>query len=121
MTDFPTASADNGNHVVKIHEAMTSIVVCGSDESRWTAYAFVDTEFSGAPVVGDEYEDSIELNEDPIASDRTGPELEADNPIWDPREYFLRIVDLRMKRQVLQEWRYIVGVVDRCVEDRVSH
>jgi hypothetical protein len=98
---------------------MTSVVICGSDESRWTAYAFVDTEFDGVSIDDEEVEDSDECNEDPIASDRKGPEVDADKPIWDPREYFLRIIHLRMKRQILEEWRYIVGKVERGVKERV--
>jgi hypothetical protein len=125
MADSTTSTAEDDDDAVGIHdgihEAMTSIVICGWDESRWTCYAFVDTEFSGEPVSDDEYEGSDELNEDPIASDRRSPEIDADSPIWDPRKYFLRIVNLRMKKQILEEWRYIVGVVERSVNERVSH
>jgi hypothetical protein len=114
-----TAVDTKSPHAIRIHEAMTSVVICGSDDSNWIAYAFVDTQFDGVSVDDEEVDGGVEYNEDPIASDRKGPEVEADNPIWNPREYFLRIIDLRMKRQILEEWRYIVGIVERGVKERV--
>ena len=114
MNIAPTGEQAGYTH--GIHEAQISLAICGSDDSRWVAYAFVDTEFAG--VSRDEYEDNFEINEDPIASDSRGREVEADSPIWDPREYFLRIVDIRMK-QVLGEWTYLIRVVERSVKGYV--
>lgn len=113
----PAATGDLMTCRCGIHEAQISVVLCGSDDARWVAYAFVDTDFSGVPT--EEYEDNPELNEDLIASDGKGVGVDASTPIWNAREYFLRIVDLRM-RQILEEWRYIVRMVERSVRERVG-
>ncbi|KAF2474684.1 uncharacterized protein BDR25DRAFT_311128 [Lindgomyces ingoldianus] len=104
-----------------IHEAQISIVACGSDNSRWVTYAFVDTEFDDNPTDDDgifEEEELDELNEDPIADDgecSTGWVVDADKPIWDPREYFLLMVERRMT-QIFREWIHLVRKVQRSVK-----
>jgi hypothetical protein len=96
-----------------ICDAHISLAICGSDHRRWVCYAFADTNFK----IGsdDDEQDADEANEDPIASDRDGYEVFADPPIWDPREYFLRNLDFRM-RQVLEEWTYVVHIVEESAE-----
>lgn len=100
-----------------IHDAHISLVVCGSDHTRWVCYAFLDTRFKNIDDNEDE-QDINETNEDPIASDSDGDPINADTPIWDPREYFLRNVDFRM-RQVHREWNYLVRQFERRVEHYV--
>jgi hypothetical protein len=79
-----------------------SLVISGSGDRHWTAYAFVDDGF-------DEDQDlEIEflydgVHEDPIASDCGLDVIDANQPIWDPREYFLAIFEIRIKH-VLREW-----------------
>jgi hypothetical protein len=110
-----------------MHEAQISFVLCGSDHQRWVAYAFVDTDFEEDDVpdeiVPDEQirEVSVPLDDelgvakvpiwDPIALDGG---LDANLPIWDPRLYFLVILEIRMA-QVLREWEFLVRTVERSI------
>ena len=92
-----------------IHEAQISFALCGPDDGRWVGYAFVDTEFDGEDLTEDNF--SYEgIHEDPIALDK----MDANLPIWDPREYFLMIVEIRMA-QVMKEWEYLVRTVERSI------
>jgi hypothetical protein len=94
-----------------IYEAQISFVICGSDNWRWVAYAFVDTDFNGEDL-GDEVFSYEGVHEDPIASDA---KLDANLPIGDPREYFLMIFEIRMA-QVLKEWELLVRTVERSIK-----
>ncbi|CAG8957343.1 hypothetical protein HYFRA_00010769 [Hymenoscyphus fraxineus] len=92
-----------------IYEARCSVMVAGIDDWLWTAYCFVDVNFKGS-----EHRESIENYANPGAP---GPpnlvppardplscgKREANKPIWNPREYFLYILSIRME-QVKQEW-----------------
>ncbi|KAF2175153.1 hypothetical protein K469DRAFT_611726 [Zopfia rhizophila CBS 207.26] len=85
-----------------MHEAHISFVVCGSDDSRWVAYAFEE----------DDRRDLCEGDyDDPIASNGA---LFANEPLRNPREYFLTILKVRMA-QVLQEWQYVVRKLERSI------
>ncbi|KAH8695758.1 hypothetical protein GQ44DRAFT_136561 [Phaeosphaeriaceae sp. PMI808] len=117
-----------------IYQAQISFVICGSDCSRWTGYAFVDTGFNayccGGENHADEEEndgdeeddhDEEELNEDPVAFDGVGQNVGVTEPMFNPRHYFLNIVDFRMK-QVLQEWTNLVRTVENSVDTyRATH
>lgn len=101
---------------VGIHEAHISFALSGSDHERWTAFAFVDTAFDDEEL--DENLSSGEgvgFHQDPIASD---PWIQANHPIWDPREYFLAIFELRIA-QVAREWQYLVRKVEQSVKEYV--
>lgn len=86
-----------------IYQAQISCVVWGLDDWQWVAYAFVDTEHDND---GDDLADkatSFEgLNEDPIACG-----LDASLPIWKPRQYFLKVFEIRAK-QTRKEWDQLV-------------
>ncbi|KAF2740544.1 hypothetical protein EJ04DRAFT_213197 [Polyplosphaeria fusca] len=113
--------------VYGIHEAQISIVVYGSDHSRWTAYGFSDTEFNDFSCKKPEDDDSgensedesddDEYSEDPIAADCDDGEavVESNQPIGDPREYFLTMVDHRMKR-VWLEWMEIIRQIEKSAD-----
>jgi hypothetical protein len=91
-----TGPEDQENYC--IYPAQISCVVWGLDEWQWAAYAFVDTEHN------DDSDDSAEgINEDPIAA--CG--LDASRPIWKPRQYFLKVFEVRAK-QARQEWDHLV-------------
>ncbi|KFY74283.1 hypothetical protein V499_05679 [Pseudogymnoascus sp. VKM F-103] len=96
-----------------LHEAQISIVVTGVNNWVWTAYGFVDTYFGSKGTV----EDYDKLKgrhwerEDPLAAGR----LNGGEPIWTPREYFLRVAQSRI-REVLKEWNRIVRTVTEEVE-----
>lgn len=95
---------------VGIQEAQFSLLVCGTDEKRWIAYSFAD-------VVDEDHERGEEqyrgedMEADPIAD----LEHDASFPIWNPREYFLMIVRIRIS-QVLREWRNLVRKVEMGID-----
>jgi hypothetical protein len=97
-----------------MHEAQISVVICGSDNWRWAGYAFIDTSFESEDL-GDGIFSYEDVHEDPIASNS---ELHADLPIWDPREYFLTILEIRVT-QVRKELEYLVRAVERSVKQNV--
>jgi len=106
-------SQDEGNY--GIYKAQISFVICGSDHRRWVAYAFVDTDFDSKEL-GDEEDFPYEgVQEDPIASDS---KVDANRPIWSPREYFLMIVKIRVD-QVRKEWEFLVRTVERSINGYV--
>ena len=97
-----------------IFEAQISFVICGSNNRQWVAYAFVDTDFDDKDL-GDEEFSYEGCQDDPIASNG---KLDANRPIWSPREYFLMIVEIRMD-QVRKEWEYLVRTVERSINGYV--
>ncbi|KAF2181077.1 hypothetical protein K469DRAFT_590492 [Zopfia rhizophila CBS 207.26] len=104
-----------------MYEAQISLVICGPDEKRWVGYAFVDRYFNGEDLEEDDFSyDGVQ--EDPIATDfevdTNLPIIDANLPKWNPREYFLNIVEFRMA-QVLKEWEGLVRKVQRSVRDYV--
>lgn len=105
-------SQGQGRH--GIYEAQISFVICGSDHSRWAAYAFDDTYYDSNNL-GDEDFAHGGLCEDLIASDG---ELDASFPIGDPREYFLTIFEIRIDR-VRREWMLLVRSVERSIKEYV--
>lgn len=88
-------------------EAQISFVICGSANMRWAGYAFVDTAFDDEDLEDDCFVYDG-FHEDPISL------LDADLPIWDARQYFLRIVKISMFA-VLKEWEYLVRNVERAI------
>jgi hypothetical protein len=105
-----------GQVAYRVHDAHISLTICGSDHSRWTCWSFSDTKFKSN---AEDIPDIDDSNEDPIASDSDGFEVQSNDPILDPREYFLRTMDFRMK-QVEQEWMYLTRKVEKSVEKYVS-
>lgn len=92
-------------------EAHNSLVIWGTDNHRWAAYAFADTDFDDEALVDKIFPDEgFQL--DPIS------ETEAKFPIWDPREYFLKVFELRIA-QVLEEWEGLVRPVERSIHGYV--
>ncbi|EOA80921.1 hypothetical protein ACJQWK_09732 [Exserohilum turcicum] len=86
-----------------IHQAQFSLVICGTDNSRWVAYAFEAISFD--PDRGD---DTVlpEWRSDEISMG----ELDANNPLHDVREYFLNIFLIRAKH-VYEETRELVRFI----------
>jgi hypothetical protein len=109
-----TASAEKDG----MFEAHFSFIICGSQESRWAAYAFDDTEFV-------EEEDLYEKifcgggQWDPIASCLSGNDVDANLPIWNSREYFLSIVARRMA-QAAKSWDALLRTINCRIDQYVS-
>lgn len=100
-----------------IQEAQISVVICGSSSQQWIAYAFVDNIWEAE----DRPEDDASLCgdhgfcEDPLINNGS---TDANRPLCDAREYFLAIVESRV-RQVLKEWRYLVQTIERTIASKV--
>ncbi|KAK5275605.1 hypothetical protein LTR40_012775, partial [Exophiala xenobiotica] len=98
-----------------LYEAQISCVITGADKWRWVAYCFVDVyhEAEGKETVSQYYEDSMGGN-----GSRTDPLT------LDPREYFLKVYQIRLN-QVKREWRRVVErlrqVVRAYEENPLSH
>ncbi|KAH6720868.1 hypothetical protein BKA61DRAFT_668764 [Leptodontidium sp. MPI-SDFR-AT-0119] len=96
-----------------LYEAMTSVGVTGNDHWTWAAYGFVDTYFDSRESV-DGYHEMIGRRwgrADPLADGQ----INADEPLWDPREYFLKVVEIRTGL-ALMEWSQIINRMEREVQ-----
>lgn len=79
-----------------LHESQISCVVARTDDWRWVAYCFVDTFFDAAQEAKESvlsyHKDSLgdeRMRADPLTYGVTN----ADQPIQNPREYFLSLSD----------------------------
>lgn len=97
-----------------LYEAHISVAVRGIDHWVWVAYAFVDTYFDSQESV-DSYHQMREPKVDPLAAGR----IIADKPIWAPREYFLKVFEIRT-RQVAREWDQIVDRLEKAAKQYVQ-
>lgn len=96
-------------------EAHFSFVICGSHEKRWAAYSFDDTEFDDEDLY-DKIFPCEGVHADPIASD---DDTDAERPIWDAREYFLKIVSSRVRRAT-DSWDELLRPIERSIQEYVS-
>jgi hypothetical protein len=94
-----------------IHQAQISVTICGTDNSHWIAYCFEDRHFDEDGELGQDEHTSIHQS-DQIA----GGEFGAEDTIWDPREYFLRVLLIRM-RQVHKEWEELVRKIESGIKE----
>jgi hypothetical protein len=98
-----------------LYEAKISVAVAGIDRSVWIAYGFVDTYFESDESV-DRYHRWKGRRgwADPLADGQ----IDADNPIWTPREYFLKVFEIRIN-QIRKEWHWIIDKMEDEVEQYV--
>jgi hypothetical protein len=82
-----------------IQEAQISCVVAGSDHWRWVGYGFVDAEVDGILAESS----GTDLLQDQIVAGR----IEASFPIWTPRDYWIRVFELRID-YVRNQWEYLI-------------
>ena len=103
-----TRLGDSAEPAHCLYEDQISFAVVGIDKSIWTAYCFADTYYEDRESV-DRY---VSMNGtahrvDPIAAGFLG----ADLPIWEPRKYFVRVVEIRMNL-ILREWQCIADKIE---------
>jgi hypothetical protein len=102
-----------------LYEAQISCVVAGTDHWRWVAYGFVDNYFDpteeGKETLQSYHEDG-ELEEGMRADPFTYGIDDADNPIQDPRQYFLRVFQIRIE-QVKSEWHQVVANLQQSIRE----
>jgi len=97
-----------------LQEAQISVVIAGVDDRHWVAYGFVDGEIDGSPADLCDADGEDGQNFDPIASDVA--EVEASVPIWAPRDYWLRVFEIRLGK-VREEWEQLVlGLEEGCTK-----
>ena len=106
-----------GEEVYGIYESNVAFVCCGSDNQRWTGYSFVDGHpDSVEEELGELISPGKGLHHDPISDGM----LPADKPLWDPREYFLKIYTIRIV-QVRDAWEPLVRKTEIRIKEYVSH
>jgi hypothetical protein len=104
--DASESQGQEPKEVWGILEGQTSCVVAGSDDWRWVGYGFVDTEIDGFLT---------DLSKDDLSFDIIAAgELEANIPIWKPRDYWLKLFEIRIE-QVRREWEYLIHKVELSV------
>jgi hypothetical protein len=102
----------------KIQESQISVVICGWDNQNWVGWGMFNT--LSDPTDDFALEDERIVNEDYYATDgEDGPVIDANDPIWDPRRYWLRIIDIRVQL-VLKEWIWLVRNIEAGVITWVS-
>ncbi|KAG4429355.1 hypothetical protein IFR05_015162 [Cadophora sp. M221] len=96
-----------------LYEAVTSVGVTGSDHWTWAVYGFVDTYWDSRESVDGYHEmkGRSRGRADPLANGQ----INADEPLWDPRKYFLKVVEIRTGL-VLMEWSQIINKMEREVQ-----
>jgi len=101
-----------------LYEAQISVTVTGIDNWVWTAYGIVDTYFASGETADDydTLEGRLRGRPDPLAAGQ----LNADQPIWKPREYFLKVFEIRSNR-VLKEWDKIACTVEEEIKRYVLY
>ena len=108
--DTPDSQDQEPKEVWGIHQAQTSCVVTGSDDWRWVGYGFVDTEIDGFLT---------DLSKDDLSFDQIAAgELKANIPIWRPRDYWLKVFEIRIE-QVRKEWEYLIHKVELSINQYV--
>jgi len=112
--DLPLLPTSTDRHH-SLYEAKISVAVAGIDCSAWIAYGLVDTYFESDESV-DRYHQwkGCQGRADPLADGQ----IDANNPIWTPREYFLKVFEIRIN-QVRKEWRRIIDKVEDEVKQYV--
>jgi hypothetical protein len=95
------------------------VVICGWDNQNWVGWGLFNT-FSD-PTDDFAPEDERVMKEDYYAADgEDSPEhFDANDPVWDPRRYWLRIIHIRAQL-VLKEWTWLVRNIEAGVIAWVS-
>jgi len=111
------ASKSTGEHYC-LYEAQISVTVTGIDDWVWTVYGIVDTYFESRETTEGygALEGRLRGRPDPLAAEQ----LNADQPIWTPREYFLKVFEIRLNR-VLKEWDKIACMVEEEIKRYALH
>lgn len=97
-----------------LYESQISVVICGSDHSRYIVYAFDDTEVN--EDFGDKVSSLGGIMEDPLfRNNDNNVVLDASFPIWDPREYFLTVFNSRAD-QVSKKWEDLILRIEHSIK-----
>ncbi|KAJ9612908.1 hypothetical protein H2200_002849 [Cladophialophora chaetospira] len=110
--DISFLSGSSGTEARRLlHEGHITCVIAGLDDEDWTAYLFIDTYFDGEDgenaLAYQRNDTEHGMNEDPL----TCGNHDADNPVCNPRRYFLDVLYYRLL-QVKEEWQKVVEEVE---------
>jgi hypothetical protein len=108
------------------------LAICGSDNRRWIAYAFDETDDDGEdlisenvspegiydPDASDDEQQAKPPNWDPIREESDPMNFDAEQTIWDAREYFLMGMEVGVVKP-LKTWKYLVRSLERDIEQYV--
>lgn len=95
-------AASRGGDAIYYHEAQLSLLIFGVDEWLWTAYCCPDTYFGSEKYAEEDFDDGN--GADPNA----GGAVMIEQPVWNPREYYLMLLQRRMS-QATHEWTELVN------------
>ncbi|KAF2684747.1 hypothetical protein K458DRAFT_337807 [Lentithecium fluviatile CBS 122367] len=101
-----------------IHESHMAFTICGVANHRWIAYSFSDTDFDEDKDMGECEFDYSGMVADQIAADNTRP-VNANHPIWNPREYFLLIASRRLN-QIFGEWAKLIRKIENGIPEHTD-
>jgi hypothetical protein len=106
-----TSTSDQSDY---LYQGQISCVVSGIDKHKWIAYLLADTYLESGEQSFVEYlhDDYLEggLRRDPL----TDGVCDAEMPTWDPREYFLKVLEMQSSK-VRQEWVNLVNSLQRMI------
>jgi len=110
---LPSLSGSNGSlRPLYLYESQVSVTVTGIDHRVWTAYGSFDTYYgSSDSVQAYRATNALTGRPDPLAAGQ----LTAHNLIWDPREYYFKVFEIRIQ-QVGREWRAILDQMEEDVD-----
>ncbi|KEF57974.1 uncharacterized protein A1O9_05897 [Exophiala aquamarina CBS 119918] len=113
-SDISFLNLEPGRPKEFLYEAEVSCVIAGLHDHSWIAYCFVDTYFDSSnerrETIYEYHKDKVAeagMNMDPL----TYGNCDAEDPIWDPRLYFLEVCFQRTAPTV-REWKHLVGKVE---------
>lgn len=117
---------ENSDVVSHVCGAQLSVAMIVIDERRWKAHAFIDTYFDEEEdrESAQDYHEDMGLDDeecvDGLQVDPLGHgEFDANLPIWNPLQYFLRVLETRI-RQVKAKWEDLVKSLEIGVKQFVS-
>lgn len=91
-----------------------SIVILGISGTRWIAYAFDDSSSDDDSQLEYEEPDNDGFIDDCIV----GQGIDANRPLWDPRQYWLVVIAHRVRR-IKGEWALLMRVIERAGRKQV--
>ncbi len=113
---IPSQKTSNSNQSDYLYQGQMSCVVSGIDKYKWIAYLLADTYLESGDQSFVEYlhDDYLEggLRRDPL----TDGVCDAEIPTWDPREYFLKVLEIQSTK-VRQEWVNLVDSLQRIIRE----
>ncbi|KAH5157993.1 hypothetical protein HBH69_071140 [Parastagonospora nodorum] len=113
---LPLRSHTGNDEDLYYHEAQTSSLCWGPDETFWTELFLVDTYFGSEQNLGTYLENpSLTIPGNGFDPPLGGRQMMKE-PVFDPREYFLMKIDRRIE-QVATEYRALVETFNKRMED----